>query len=791
VASWPLDRLVAASHAPSDVAVVGERVYVAMRASDAVALVQDGAVSALVPVGRQPIALCAAPERNRVYAASTDDASITVIEGATPVALWTLSDAPTALAAIGEQVWVGTMADDLLMLSADSGILQGRVALGRQMPVMRIAGGEDGRAYALTYGWLDAIDPIAQRPVASVAVPNALSVAVSPGGSRVYVGGYDDALQASIVQVFDSALRSELGRTTVPQSPGNLQVSPDGATLYVLSQYQGLLTALDARSLGTLAQVAVGDSPRGLALDRAGARAYLATGSDSLYSLALVAPSSRELFGDVRVTPLALQVSAMVADPDTGVLYVACSSCDLVYVVQDGQVTGRWSVGRQPSALALLPGAVRLAVLCTGANRLDLLDTHTGVAVLQLGTGSSPQGLSVVPEERLLYAGDSVYTWDGELVDTVAIPTLYGTELPPVATARDTRRGQSYAVAYNGVPGSNGGYEVSPLDGSADGDAEVPQRMPGRLSVISVLYDAGSDRWYSTNSRMGTFGLQVAQAQDNQELLYLHLPQYPTNLALNPASGHLWLALLPADTSPEAQAQLLAYHTASMQRVASLGIPGVITALAVDPQRNRIYAASGDLGIVRVVQDVASRAPSAPALATLAPVPRATPAPTPTCFVADDPAFASLMEARATLALGCPYQPAERETWARQSFEQGELLWQASSRAIFVLTADGRYRTIGDAWREGQPERSCADGSAAAEQAAAAEPPAGVQAPKRGFGLVWCQEPGVRAALGWATSEEQSFDGLNQLFAGGLVLQEPDGSLLVLHSSGRWYAVQP
>ena len=69
-----------------------------------------------------------------------------------------------------------------------------------------------------------------------------------------------------------------------------------------------------------------------------------------------------------------------------------------------------------------------------------------------------------------------------------------------------------------------------------------------------------------------------------------------------------------------------------------------------------------------------------------------------------------------------------------------------------------RYKSYTDTWAEGQPET------------AGLTPPPGKLEPKRGFGKIWRDEPGVRDALGWATMPERGDRATLQFFDHGVMI---------------------
>ena len=86
-----------------------------------------------------------------------------------------------------------------------------------------------------------------------------------------------------------------------------------------------------------------------------------------------------------------------------------------------------------------------------------------------------------------------------------------------------------------------------------------------------------------------------------------------------------------------------------------------------------------------------------------------------------------------------------------------------------MLWDDGFWQAFADLWQEGMPELSCQ-----------ASPPAGMEQPKRGFGLVWCDQSSVRQGLGWALQEEYGYSSPQQAFERGSVVLDATGSIAVV-----------
>lgn len=139
----------------------------------------------------------------------------------------------------------------------------------------------------------------------------------------------------------------------------------------------------------------------------------------------------------------------------------------------------------------------------------------------------------------------------------------------------------------------------------------------------------------------------------------------------------------------------------------------------------------------------------------------------------------------------CPLDAPTPTAAAEQQFEGGSMLWLGSEDAIFVLYPDGTWQRYPDTWDENQPATD-----------PSLNPPAGRYQPRRGFGLVWREQPGVRQLLGWALGEEKGFDSYIQYeqhegssSGAPTYVRRLDGSTISLHpfwtTMGNWHQEAP
>ncbi len=115
---------------------------------------------------------------------------------------------------------------------------------------------------------------------------------------------------------------------------------------------------------------------------------------------------------------------------------------------------------------------------------------------------------------------------------------------------------------------------------------------------------------------------------------------------------------------------------------------------------------------------------------------------------------------------------------AEQHFQNGYMFWYHADydgvqRIYAIYNGDHTWSRFADTWREGvDPDYQCTT------------PPT---PPQRGFGKVWCFQPGVKEKLGRATEPEIGVGQLMQNFENGMMLRSLDYNVTyVLFNDGTW-----
>ncbi|MBL8116098.1 MAG: hypothetical protein JNJ78_01100 [Anaerolineae bacterium] len=127
----------------------------------------------------------------------------------------------------------------------------------------------------------------------------------------------------------------------------------------------------------------------------------------------------------------------------------------------------------------------------------------------------------------------------------------------------------------------------------------------------------------------------------------------------------------------------------------------------------------------------------------------------------------------------CPLSPPSDSAGAFQQYQSGVMIWVARQDAIYVLydsVGNPRWQVMNDAFVDGMADTDPAFNNA---------PPFTWQ-PRRGFGLLWRNQVGVRDRIGWAMTEaEIPYTPQLQLGSDGTIfVSDPRGGVYGLAAGG-------
>ncbi|MCX7839204.1 MAG: YncE family protein [Anaerolineae bacterium] len=771
--------------APRALVALGDKFYTANTSTDNLAVIQGERVVKFIPVP-QPIALTT-DSQQRLYIASADK-TIHLLVNDQVTRTQNLAEEPSALLFQDNRLFVGAAIKPQIFMLDPATLQTTRViTLANIYGILNLAGDPARqRIYALAYEKLLVLDSNTGQVLATYATPASYyTLLVSPNGDTLYVTSYDATTNTQYLVALDPHSGTTRGRVQVGGDPRSALFSRDGARVYVANSFSNTISVIDARTMTTLATVAVGMQPHALAFDSTARHLYVANyGSDNVHVIDL------QTHQVVITIPLAMNVTALVANESAQRVYVANASTDSVFVVESGRVSKEIVVGRHPIDLVHDATNARLIVANRANGTLTLVDEATWSARVTPPITRTLSAIALDATRARLFA-------DGVILDAKTLTpqghlALRGVTLGSLTTPQlihlNPNLDRLYAIAWNGVPGSNSRNVTYSIDSNT-----LQQRTTlayaGNHNHLAI--DPQTNRVFiaGTHPLAFTSELNVFDAND-QKVFGLMLPARPMGMLLNPATHHLFLSLSPmrapiATTTPTPTTEMVVVlDINSFGEVArwQMNAPGKMTRLG-----DTIYVANRDDGSLTVIQD--ARAPIPPS-----PTPTFTPTPYPTLTptravatprVTNTPIVCTiprLLPPRWTnemaTRLGCPIEPERSGNYARQKFERGTLFWREEDRRILVLFDDHTWLQFNDTWTSALPEDTCPQVSV--------KPP--LVKPKRGFGKLWCEQTAVRTKLSAALEDEVGlYSALTQRTERGFVFTGRGRTeFYVLYNDGTW-----
>lgn len=287
-----------------------------------------------------------------------------------------------------------------------------------------------------------------------------------------------------------------------------------------------------------------GSVPHGIALNGDGSRAYVAFHG--------VDHAGRTL-GEVQTSPLALLRQITLASAATG-----------------------------PNGVALLPGGTQVVVANRQTGDASVVDLASGTVAGQIAAQLMPDGVIIQGDYGYIanFGSNSVTVFDPQTLAVIRTLTDVGQE--PALFASDPTTGDVYVAAH----GSN---QVTRLrDGWTQG------HLGGIPSPYGLAFDAVGRRLYVAN-RGGAYTVTVIDVDAGSVVDTISLGREPFVLAVNPSSGHLFVA---CDDRVEV------HRTIDGYLVTVIPVPaGATEGIALDPVRDKVYVTSGAGSAITVIQD--------------------------------------------------------------------------------------------------------------------------------------------------------------------------------------------
>ena len=262
---------------------------------------------------------------------------------------------------------------------------------------------------------LSAIDAATNKVVTTVnGVEGPHNVQVSPDGRSVWaVSGHD-----SMAVMLDAATLAMHGTVPTGKAPAHVIVTPDGRTTYTSNGADGTVTAIDSATMKPVATIPVGDGPHGLRPSPDGRWVFVANVSGS--TLSVIDTAANTKVGDIEVGKAPAQVAF---SPDGRFVYASVNAEDAVVKVEvaSRKVVGRVPVGDGPIQTYVTPDnryvlAANQGMKDRPGTTVSVIDTATFTVARTVETGQGAHGVVVDPSSRHAYV-TNLYSNDVAVLD--------------------------------------------------------------------------------------------------------------------------------------------------------------------------------------------------------------------------------------------------------------------------------------------------------------------------------------------------------------------------------------
>lgn len=421
---------------------------------------------------------------------------------------------------------------------------------------------------------ISVIDIAQGRETGRTPVPDAwLGLAMNRAGDRLYVGG---GAKASVYEFVISAGRLTAGRTfavvaekdrTSQDFVGDVQLSPDGRTLYAALVHRNQVVALNPQSGLILSRIRTGRRPYRILFHPSGKFFYVSAMADG--SVGQYDATSGERLANFPIAPHPTDM-VWVDGPTEfqpeikGRLFLAAANTNNVYVFGASEtgdlsklrtinvaLTQRMPLGTTPTALALSPDRKTLYAACSGINAVALIDVGGEISAVRgfIPTGWYPAAVTSLAGRIAVANGHSASVQLTDIPDETALNQLSDT-VSANAYYEDTRLDRAEVTdaspIHEGGPIHHVIYIVR--DGGGSGTTPNRDRLAKEFVTLSGYKSAADSLAEGANLLISAFAtnytvrLAPASAAGRRSAYDYEGPE-PANV---PPAGYLWTAAAQA-----------------------------------------------------------------------------------------------------------------------------------------------------------------------------------------------------------------------------------------------------
>lgn len=525
---------------PKALAIINGRLYVVNWDTDNVSIIENDEVVTTIPVGINPSAIAADPASRCLYVANQGGNSLTIIEGDRVIATVPVAEEPDAVAFLNGRVYVGCYGESvIIVLDGKTGEQLSTISLDTPVGILSLAADPSTkRLYANTYGQTHVIEAETLEVSEVIALDSYKTLTLDPLADRLYISDYDSMQAQQYLAVLDGTTSKVIARVPIGIDPRGAAVNPQTDRIYVANSHSNDVTVIEGATKDVIATIPVGMEPVAVVVDATADRIYVANAKSD--NLSVIDGESNEV---LRIIPLAIIPQGVAANLQTDHIYVANPSTDSVFVLEREDIVMEIPVGRHPMDVAVNPAMNRIYVVNHVEGTVSVIAGETNEVIATVPVGDRPRGVAVNPATNRIYIASAVI--DGETNEVIGEIRLnganpYSMEVPVDFTI-DPEGNRIYAVASNGIPGSNWGMIVYVVDGATH--QQLSSGLGG-ASVTALALDAPVHRLYIATTHLieGRYFFQAFDTVSGEQIFSLELESEIHALAVNSDTQHIFLA---------------------------------------------------------------------------------------------------------------------------------------------------------------------------------------------------------------------------------------------------------
>jgi len=182
------------------------------------------------------------------------------------------------------------------------------------------------------------------------------------------------------------------------EEPEGVTIRPDGKVVYVTSEDEGAVYAIDTGTNKVLRKMPVGHRPRSIGFLPDGSRAFVSLENDG--AIAMIDAKAHKFLHLIQLegkgaTPKARPMGIAV-NADGSTVYVTAGSFGHLFLVDPSKKSSATSieVGQRPWGVGILPGGTTVVTANGPSNDVSFIDLATK-AVKKVSVGNRPWGIAI------------------------------------------------------------------------------------------------------------------------------------------------------------------------------------------------------------------------------------------------------------------------------------------------------------------------------------------------------------------------------------------------------------